>query len=149
MNRTVEKVLDDLTANKVGKGLLILIKASPQGYEKYKKYYFTKDGIPDPIPLIKYAIRLCYTFQGTTLNELREPKDPYRTVSFRWFNGRFEYDANREAYVPVKIARNGSETMRKLWASAEQRRIKRAWGKARDVLQGKDGKSLQLVTEPE
>ncbi|SMO38823.1 hypothetical protein [Fodinibius sediminis] len=153
MNREVEWAIDDITTVNAGKALLMLVKHQAPGFEKYKEHYFNKEGIPDPIPLFKYSIRLFYLFPSddrrVTLSKLRKPKDPYRTVSFRWFNGRFEYDANNEAYRPVKISRSGSETMRKLWAAAEQRRINRAWNKARDVLQGKKGEPPKLVAESE
>src|SRR5699024_12415352 len=83
------------------------------------------------------------------LKELKKRQDPYRPVSFRWFNGRFAYDCKREVYRPVKIETTGSETMRNIWAKVEPRRIRSAWDKARPLLQGKDSKDPKLALESE
>jgi len=150
MNRAVKWAFDDLTVESAGKALLIIVKHQPQGYATFKEYYFGKDEIADPLPLIKYAIRLCYVFgshsREATLKELKKRQDPYRPVSFRWFNGRFAYDCKREVYRPVKIETTGSETMRTIWAKVEPRRIRRAWDKARPLLQGK-GEGLPKLTQ--
>lgn len=107
MNRAVECKLHNLTANEAGEALLLLMEIKTEGFEKYKEHYSNRDDIPDPTPLFKYAIRLFYNFstdnRKATLFELKEPKGPYRTVTFGWFNGRFEYDSNRDTYMPVKI----------------------------------------------
>jgi len=153
MNRAVKWALDDLTVESAGKALLIIVKYQPQGYSSFKEYYFSKDEIADPLPMIKYAIRLCYIFgsdsREATLEELKKPQDPYRSVSFRWFNGRFAYDCKREVYRPVKITTTGSETMRNIWAKVEPRRIRRTWDKARRLLQGKGKKKPKLALESE
>ena len=116
MNRAVKWILEDLTLEEVGVALLLVVKRQLPGLEKYKEYYFDKDELPDPLPLLKYGLRVFYVLksddQQATLRKLKAAQDPDRIVTFPKFTGRFAYDNKLKKYQPVFIEIEGTEIIK-------------------------------------
>ena len=153
MNRAVKWILEDLTLEEVGMVLLLVVKCQLPGFKKYKEYYFDKDEIPDPLPLLKYGLRVFYIFksnyQKSTLRKLKIPQDPYRIITFPKFTGRFSYDSKLNKYQPVFTETKGTEIIKEYWDKVEQRRIKQAWNEADKYLQGENDIPPILAQESE
>lgn len=138
MNRATEWIYEDIELYVFGYMLMHLIEEDPEFYKGCKELDNCIHGLPDPRALAKYAIRRYWRFPKedgrVTLNKLKQPQDPYETVTFWRFSGKFGFHKEKEAYAPLGDDIEKSRVMKKIYDKIESRRVEEKWEEAKEYL---------------
>ncbi|NGP87566.1 hypothetical protein [Fodinibius halophilus] len=134
MNKATEWIYEDIEPLVFGHLLMFVIENSPKLFERCKKLDNCINELPDPRALVKYSIRRYWRFPNEdgriTLFQLKEPQDPYETVTFWKFNGTFTYNEKKKAYVPLGNDVEGTRVMRRIYQKLEEKYVRGCWNKA-------------------
>jgi hypothetical protein len=148
MNRAVEERLYRSSHESFGYFILHVIDHYKEVYEKNKDFYKQQGKKANPIELAKYGVRThsVFTIQGerTSLLELQQCNDPLQIVQYSRFSGKFAYDENEKAYRPIWTNVKGTELMKGIYDKIEEKRIERAWDKAKKYLETDDDEEAKL-----